>query len=133
MIFTPDNCRLILDGRKTQTRRVMKPTHHLMDGALCNLLYVLYAPGRTYAVQPGRGKKAVGRLRVTGVRVERLQEITEADCIAEGWTKRPDIATDPVVHREASRDWYMDLWTSIHGTGSWAANPWVAVIEFERV
>lgn len=67
-------------------------------------------------------------LEITGVRVERLQEISEADCIAEGVT--PDRATDHPrgVHYTA----YMDLWQSINGPESWAANPWVWVIEFKR-
>jgi hypothetical protein len=68
-------------------------------------------------------------LEVTGVRVERLQDIREADIWAEGCSlgDRDLIETtqDPLT-------WYRDLWESINGKGSWAANPWVWVIEFTK-
>ena len=62
-------------------------------------------------------------LEVTGVRVERLQDISEADAISEG-TPFP------------CGGWvggYQKLWESIHGPGSWDLNPWVWVVEFKRV
>jgi hypothetical protein len=65
-------------------------------------------------------------LEVTGVRVERLQDISEADARAEGISR----ADCPDWH--ATTD-YRALWESIHGPGSWAANPWVWVVEFKRV
>jgi hypothetical protein len=40
--------------------------------------------GKTYAVQPGRGKKQIVRIRILNIRQEHLQDITEADAIAEG-------------------------------------------------
>lgn len=63
-------------------------------------------------------------LEVTGVRVERLQDISADDCWAEGIPASPDV--DP-VHE------YRDLWESINGAESWAANPWVWVVEFKRL
>lgn len=72
-------------------------------------------------------------LEITDVRVERLQDISDADAQAEGWTRRPEVSTDPQVHKEAARDWFMDLWESINGPGSWDANPWVWVVEFRRL
>ena len=42
--------------------------------------------GRTYAVQPGRGKPAVARIRITNIRQERLCDITAADARAEGFS-----------------------------------------------
>jgi hypothetical protein len=65
-------------------------------------------------------------LEVTGVRVERLNEISETDAVAEGvmqWMLGP---TSP-------RDDFRGLWESINGPGSWDANPWVWVVEFKRV
>ena len=62
-------------------------------------------------------------LEVTGVRVERLQDISEADAISEG-TPFP------------CGGWvggYQKLWESIHGPGSWDLNPWVWVVEFKGV
>ena len=69
-------------------------------------------------------------LEVTGVRVERLQDISEADAIAEGCTAK-QAEQAPAV--DQSRQDYRDLWESINGPGSWDANPWCWVIEFRRV
>lgn len=86
-------------------------------------------------------------LEVTGIRVERLQEITEIDAKAEGvqgvalrdggkgWRNY-------VIERESSginstfrtaRDSYESLWESINGADSWAGNPWVWVVSFGAV
>ncbi len=74
-------------------------------------------------------------LEVTGVRVERLQAITEADAKAEGVRPFPldlegDCWTDG-TYRTA----YNYLWNEINGwnPNSWVANPWVWVVEFKRV
>ena len=66
-------------------------------------------------------------LEITSVRVERLQDISRGDCMAEG-CPFPNIAgkTDPV-------GWYRDLWEEINGPGSWALNPWVWCVEFSKV
>jgi hypothetical protein len=70
-------------------------------------------------------------LTVTDVRVQRLREISEADCKAEGWPgPTPSSSDDPEVHRDAARDWYMDLWGDINGPQSWASNPWVWAVSF---
>ena len=69
---------------------------------------------------------------VTGVRVERLQDISEADAMAEGC---PLTDTQPFVKgygAASASGWYSDLWESINGPGSWEANPWVWVVEFRR-
>ena len=60
-------------------------------------------------------------LEVTDVRVERLQDISEADAQAEG------AYTDPAC---PAYDAYRDVWEQINGPGSWAANPWAWAIEF---
>ena len=62
-------------------------------------------------------------LAVEAVRVERLQDIGEADACAEGW---PMDENGPIV-------WYAALWDTINGAGSWDANPWVSVATFRRV
>lgn len=62
-------------------------------------------------------------LEITSVRVERLQDISEADAEAEG----------PPKHFNSSRDNFCALWQEINGDGSWDANPWVWVIEFRQV
>lgn len=80
-------------------------------------------------------------LEVTDVRVERLQDISEADAIDEGIGKTGPADADGRRHfglecstidePTASRA-YRLLWESINGAASWAANPWVWVVEFKR-
>jgi hypothetical protein len=68
-------------------------------------------------------------LEITGVRVERLQEISEQDAKAEG--------ADPMKNQGeyAYRGGFEELWDSINGPRGlgWVANPWVWVLEFRRV
>jgi len=82
-------------------------------------------------------------LEVTGVRVERLQDISEEDAIAEGvecWEERGyDDAQDFYRNYHTGGDLftakasYRTLWESINGPGSWERNDWVWVIEFKRI
>jgi hypothetical protein len=59
------------------------------------------------------------------VRVERLQQITADDCLAEGVSTRFKVA-DAEEHLRVQ---WRDLWTSTGG--DWDSNPWVWVIEFK--
>jgi hypothetical protein len=68
-------------------------------------------------------------LEITGVRVERLQDISEADAVAEG--VEPFINSDGDMI-ETATTMYERLWEQINGAGSWEANPWVWVVEFKR-
>ncbi len=79
-------------------------------------------------------------LQVTGVRVERLQDISEADAIAEGCTKNHNgyywggpHAVSGLKQMATADSAYRDLWESINGDGSWDANPWVWVVEFKKI
>jgi hypothetical protein len=78
-------------------------------------------------------------LEITGVRVERLQEISEADSIFEG-IKRKEMHDGRTVFSAGEGNWsmsprdsYRAVWESINGPGSWDANPWVWAVEFKRV
>lgn len=79
-------------------------------------------------------------LKVTDVRVEQLQEITEAEAILEGaidnraFIHSPDNEYD---HIHTAREHFIDIWNSTIKKSDtdkygWNANPWVWVIEFER-
>ena len=75
-------------------------------------------------------------LEITGVRVERLQDISEADARAEG--APPSHPSIDRISREFGyadfpRSWYAQLWEQINGAGNWAANSWVWVVEFRRI
>lgn len=70
-------------------------------------------------------------LEITDVRVQRLQDISEADAIAEG-SQEPSLV--PITGaRLSERAVYAALWESINGSGSWVANPWVWAITFRRL
>lgn len=81
------------------------------------------------------------QLEITNMRVERLLDISDADCLAEGINQEiikslvgdpPDsgyesaLIINPILA-------YQHLWESINGEGSWDANPWVWVIEFKVI
>jgi len=98
-------------------------------------------------------------LRITDVRVQRLNEISEADAKAEGATQRGALwsmdwsrvgtlsrfagGIYPRGHEQAlsvadvglttARMAFANLWESINGPDSWAANPWVWCLTFERI
>lgn len=77
-------------------------------------------------------------LEVTDVRVERLQHISADDAKAEGisefiggwWCEHDDAEQ---VAGMTPQEGYRQLWERINGPESWAANPWVWVVEFKRV
>lgn len=109
----------VLDGTKTQTRRLVKPE----DMAISDMpdsdgiWGVAYPPptssqydrcysvtrwhiGQTRAVQPGRGQKAVARIRITAIRREDVRQISDEDVKAEGFASRAD---------------FLRLWEQMHG------------------
>lgn len=80
-------------------------------------------------------------LTVTDVRVQRLQDCSEADAIAEGIVKARDgyFMVPGVDHpnkhfgelsRVTAREMYAALWDVINGSGSWLASPWVVALTF---
>lgn len=70
-------------------------------------------------------------LVITGIRVERLQEISEADAKAEG-VKQVAINLSDNTDATPYKEYYRQLWDSINGKKHpWESNPWVWVIEFE--
>ena len=74
-------------------------------------------------------------LEVVSIRVERLQDISEADAMAEGsrlWASEQDSPARDIPGGE-TRLIYRQLWESINGDGSWGKNPWVWVVEFDRI
>ncbi len=94
MIFLPDHCKAIIEGRKTQTRRLQKLGHRFISGrgSPDRVYYTWYGGkkilkwqvGREYSVQPGRGELGVARIKLLDIKSERVQAITEEDAKAEG-------------------------------------------------
>ena len=185
ILFSGPMVRAILDGRKTQTRRVaMHRVCGVMlarlafdpapDAALCpygapgDRLWVRetwawsgdreipeaerIARGEIwYAADGDRGPAIRWRpsihmprwaarltLEVTGVRVERLQDISATDCRAEGiphFREFVVFGADAEQRREMYAAEYRRLWDSLNaprGYG-WDVNPWVWVVEFRKV
>ena len=200
IIFSAPMVRALLDGRKTQTRRIIQQPD--MDGGERWVKYpsgwvlsvnaedeyrrrIFYAPGDRLWVRetwrphylgdgvwnldvsyPADGERRMicdgefgdkdwnwpkaadcGNvtplhmprwasrltLTVTDVRVQRLQDISEADAVAEGvihdsfggWRGHEGTIGYPTAI------WaYHHLWNSLHGPGAWDANPWVVALTF---
>jgi len=185
ILFSGPMVRAILDGSKTQTRRVAKPVrryehnnicrpdlvedpygvwwHGVSENVGCFQICPHGTPGdrlwvrETWAVQheydaaapseigasarwryaatedlgglrkrpsiflPRRGSRIL--LKITDVRVQRLQGISDEDARAEGYDRS----------HAFPREWFALLWERIHGPGSWHANPWVWAITFQRL
>jgi hypothetical protein len=98
-------------GEKTVTRRRMSANPRSPWHEHCCSLRV----GWCYAVCPGRGREAIGRVLVTDVRVVTLGDIDEADAGHEGF---------------ADREGFVEGWTAINGGFDHAERVWR--IEFER-
>lgn len=196
IIFSAPMVRALLDGRKTQTRRVLKkpaamnalavfgPNFLTLPG---NIDLIPYAPGDRLYVREAMhwtdnlrfvADDAVvdfdrmpegftaGRLHVSGmfmprwasritltvteVRVQRLQEISEEDAIAEGVTR---CAWAEAMADDGRIEWHVpevrpgeypgltnahpspigpfsELWERLHGPDAWDANPWVVAVSF---
>lgn len=87
---------------------------------------------------PGRASRIT--LRIVGVRIERLQDITVTDATAEGcrynskgqeagfWT----VGLGATCTGSDAIECYANLWSLIHGAGSWDANPIVVVYDFRQ-
>lgn len=80
-------------------------------------------------------------LVMTGVKVERLLDISEEDAIAEGvvfdekkgfWVPGVDHPNSnfPYLSRPTAREMYAALWDVINGPGAWGTNPWVVALTF---
>jgi len=198
ILFSAPMVRALIDGRKTQTRRILKPQpidisgssidHYSREGFDAIARHCKHGkPGdflwarETTCIAPKRfadpddscvpdydndlryvSYKADGHsedamrdyklkwtpsihvprwasrlmLRIISVRVERLNDISHEDAIAEG------IQVDECGHAIRPHDsinWggaasaFAELWESINGADSWKLNPWIWVIEFEVI
>lgn len=189
ILFSGPMVRAILDGRKTQTRRIVKPQpvgridpvfsygdgklqcafgpqDRRKDGSIFwrnapgdigDRLWVRETWGRLFysgddepvfwradysmkdletqalprwkpSIHMPRWASRIN-LEITGVRVERLNEISEKDAWAEGCEGTDDDVTGGISGYAE----YRQLWESINGAGSWDKNPICWVIDFKRI
>lgn len=141
MIFTPEHAQMILDGPKTQTRRPVKPGEWAMnleglfrrEGESIKEVYdcsgrLKWYIGQTLAVQPGRGKKAIGRTPpIKEIRREGLQDISMPDIYAEGTLHWPD---RQFVEMSAA---FIEMWDTLYRKPHrWEDDPWVWVLDWGK-
>ncbi len=208
IIFSGPMVKAILEGRKTQTRRVIKPQPPTNYGGLTmvsgNLWSAYDSRARCFEARCPYGQvgdrlwlrethyyiqtntptpKVVYRadygdptaisswrpsihmprwasritLEITGVKVERIQDITPRNAGAEGYpdsSELEELLNGPMLHAACKRstDWFKELWDTIHGYGhwewhtndqgvrdkywfdpvaSWDVNPWVWALTFK--
>lgn len=118
-----------MDGIKPSGLSQHEPRLYEADGFIYEPACMMVAPGklRPPMFVPRWASRIT--LTVTDVRVQRLNDISEADAQAEG---APAIGADEAPDEdERSHRWgFINLWNSLHGPGAWEANPWVAAYTF---
>lgn len=197
ILFSAPMVRALLDGRKTQTRRIVKPqpdwlpevgytrrtdgmfwpigslgqqcgaplvkcpyglpgdglwvreawkAHSTFEGTSPRDIprsTIFYMADDAYAPSGSRGRPGIHMprwasrlfLRITDVRVERLQAISPEDALAEGVYpgEQPPVTFNRVFSSSMPVHLYGGLWEHLNGAGSWGANPWVWAVTFERI
>jgi len=143
MLFKPEFIPLLESGRKTQTRRLIRREDRFTcatfgEPAVYRNGRLLWAEGHDYAVQPGRGKKSVGRVRVTSIRSEALQDIIAEDVEQEGIFVFDSTAGgmySPPNYADIHRDIFIGVWDSLNAKRGFPfdSNPWVWVLGLEWV
>lgn len=82
------------------------------------------------------------RIRITNIRAERLQDITDEDCFAEGVVQQRAEGVNGEIYSYipyerplyyTPREAYAALIDKISGKGTWTSNPYVFVYEFELI
>lgn len=83
------------------------------------------------------------QIRITGIKCERLQDISEADCLKEGLRQayaESILGMYGYIDHKGTGLWFNTpreafaaLIDKVSGRGTWASNPWVVAYEFELV
>lgn len=122
-----ENWRAGFLDEKTKPRDILPsaPIHYEADGKPSE--YCGFGKLRPSIFMPRWASRIT--LQITNVRVERLNDISKDDVIAEGCYA----GSEQPANTQSAINTYRSLWESINGDGSWAANPWVWVVEFEVV
>lgn len=107
----------------------LPPVHYRANGEAPEYLDVRWRPS---IFMPREYSRII--LEVVSTQVERIQQITEQDAIAEGcpWGEFGD---HPEIHRGDAVDDFRYLWDSINSQRgyAWETNPWVVAIGFKRI
>lgn len=84
------------------------------------------------------------QIKITNARIQRLQDISDEDCLAEGIVKKVGYEGIPRYYvpwykhtwayaTDSAKDAYRFLIDKVSGNGTWESNPWVFVYEFELI
>lgn len=163
--------KAVLEGRKTQTRRIINVgLQYILNGNDDVMKQAVYETSRykigervaiaqSYQDVNWQGKMSLGtgrnnkmfvkaeymphHIRITNVRVEHLQDISEEDCLKEGikasgvvkgyWYVMGGTTSNDKIRRESAHMAYADLIDKTCGKGTWDSNPWVFVYDFELI
>jgi hypothetical protein len=113
--FNEQMIAAIRDGRKTQTRRVMKPQPNEMN-LICFFGFNAQfhnAAGSLFVRFPYKARHKIAddlEIEITGIRCGRLGDISESDCIKEG--------IGSAITRDLKKPQFKALWQSIYPTGA---------------
>ena len=89
-----------------------------------------------------RADKMPHAIRITNIRIERLQDISEEDCLKEGILRGYDVGSDSTTYWyhglanssfRTPQEAYASLIDRISGKGTWKSNPYVYVYDFEPI
>lgn len=160
ILFNTEMVKAILEERKTQTRRTVKEeiphtmkllqkgrdeenkTHYLVIGAgggILKTIYPKYQVGDTLYVREAWQKEIF--LKVTDVRIERLQDISEDDAKAEGSNPEFEMNLEDFMNKKTNfkqaSTYYLGfkhLWKSLKQKEgfTWDDNPFVWVYQFKQ-
>ncbi|HCD1105377.1 TPA: ASCH domain-containing protein [Morganella morganii] len=148
--FSDEMLAAVIDGRKTQTRRLIEPQPNVTEKRLREL--DAWQDGYTLSEQvceawrhgfidddcpygqvgdtipfADKDGNIKGEIEIVDVWLQRVQEISQEDTLAEGFSG------DGISGSAAAYAQFADIWISIYGAESWSENPWVWVIEFKQI
>ncbi len=150
ILFNTEMVKAILEGRKTQFRLPLKskrvknannPSFRCSDGDIhvtdepCDRFTIKLPIRISSIIKVGiKHQKEYVLLKVTNVRVERLQDIKYSDIEKEGLNYKDSLIREGVyINNQLRRNWII-LWNSTTKDGyKWEDNPYVFVYEFERI
>lgn len=136
--------KYVVSGAKTQTRRLAlegdsapvdesdpsRPIIKVVRTADAGVPKTLYQVGQIHSIQPGVAKKTIGNIKITAIRRERLQDISEADTLREMpvTSSQADVPAAPQALKA-----FKETWDIMHPQpgARWEDNPEVWVLEFE--
>ena len=160
--------KAVLEGRKTQTRRIIRPnslTEYIQypigsivaiaqsykeAGVDCDFRFAPAISKEQAKMLSGFNNKMFVKaelmphhIKITNVRVESLQDISEEDCLAEGLIFHPNDSPDIYYFFDnesslwngfnTAKKAYATLIDKVGKKGTWESNPWVFVYEFELI